>query len=171
MDASNTARENSKHEEHIRKKNIAFLTCEDWMTSKLYTVGPGDSVDRARALLRTHRINQLPVISEGELVGIVTDRDLRGSGLTAAGASAPSKDAGRVTGETPVESVMTHPAIALAPHSTLISAAEVICQQRIGSVPIADGGRPVGIVTRSDILEALVVFGTGRHTRLNLPRA
>ena len=170
MDASNTA-QNVKHEEHFRKKNIAFLTCEEWMTSKLHSVDPSDSVDQARALLRTHRINQLPVVSEDKLIGIVTDRDLRGSGLTAAGASAPSKDTVRVTGETPVESVMTHPAILLAPHSSLISAAEVMHQQRIGSVPITDGGRPVGIVTRSDILEALVVFGTGRHTRLNRPGA
>ncbi len=166
MVASDAAHKDSKHQESTRK-NITFLTCEDWMTSKLYTVGPNDSVDQARALLRTHRINQLPVISEGKLVGIVTDRDLRGPGLTAAGAPIPATDAAKVNGKTLVGSVMTHPAIALAPHSTLINAAEVMRLQRIGSVPITDGGRAVGIVTRSDILEALVVFGTGRHTRLN----
>jgi acetoin utilization protein AcuB len=167
MSASDTARKSLESEEHIRKKNVALLTCEEWMTSKLHTIGPKDSVDQARALLRTHRINQLPVVSEGKLLGIVTDRDLRGPGLTAAGATVPSKNGAKVHGKRLIESVMTHPAIALAPHSTLINAAEVMRQQRIGALPITDGGRPVGIVTRSDILEALVVFGTGRHTRLN----
>jgi acetoin utilization protein AcuB len=167
MDAPDAAHKNPKHEEPARRKNITFLTCQEWMSSKLHIVGPNDTVEQARALLRTHRINQLPVVSEGKLVGIVTDRDLRGPELSAAGASVPAKDAVKVNGKTRIGSVMTHPAIALAPHSTLINAAEVMRQQRIGAVPITDGGRAVGIVTRSDILEALVVFGTGRHTRLS----
>ncbi len=167
MDASNATHKNSKHEEHHRKKSITFLTCEEWMSSKLHTAGPNDSIEQARALLRTHRINQLPVVDDGRLIGIVTDRDLRGPALTAPGAAVTAAGAATVTGKTKIESVMTHPAIALAPHSTLINAAEVMRQQRIGSVPIADDGRLVGIVTRSDILEALVVFGTGRHTRLS----
>jgi CBS domain-containing protein len=167
MNTSDAAHKNSKTEEHIQKKENAFVTCVDWMTSELHTVGPKDSVDQAWALLRTHRINQLPVVGDGMLIGIVTDRDLRGPGLTAVGASVPQKHAAKVNAKTLIESVMTHPAIALAPHSTLINAAEVMLQQRIGAVPIADGGRLVGIITRSDILEALVVYGTGRHTRLD----
>ena len=168
MDLHDTKHKNSKGLEQLGKKRITFLTCEDWMTSKLCTVGPDDSVEHARSLLRTHRINQLPVITEGKLVGIITDRDLRGPGLPAAGAPISSKDSG-VTGDTLVGALMTHPGISLAPHSTLINAAQVMRQQRVGSLPITDHGRLVGIVTRSDILEALVVFGTGRHTRLDHP--
>ena len=48
-----------------------------WMKRALISVKPEDSVLRARELLERHRINQLPVLLDGTLVGIVTDRDLR----------------------------------------------------------------------------------------------
>ena len=49
------------------------LICEDWMARELVTAGPLDSVGRARELLQEHRINQLPIIKDDKLVGIVTD--------------------------------------------------------------------------------------------------
>ena len=49
----------------------------DWMKHPVHTVKPRDSIAHARALLEEHRINQLPVIVNGNVVGIVTDRDLR----------------------------------------------------------------------------------------------
>ena len=53
------------------------MRIEQWMTVNPLTVRPHDSVAHARALLKEHRINQLPVTLNGTLVGIVTDRDLR----------------------------------------------------------------------------------------------
>ena len=47
------------------------------MKYPVVTVTPRDSVRHARGLLEKHRINQLPVVTDGRLVGIVTDRDLR----------------------------------------------------------------------------------------------
>jgi CBS-domain-containing membrane protein len=128
-------------------------TCETWMTPQPYTVAPTDSLDRARKLLKLHRINQLPVVDHGnQLLGIVTDRDLH-------------KRQGRTSADVRVESVMSHPAIAVARHSTLINAAEVMRLSRIGSVPITDGKCLVGIVTRSDILGAFVAFAQGHYRR------
>jgi len=126
-------------------------TCEAWMTPKPYTVSPSDSLDRARNLLMVHAINQLPVVARDRktLLGIVTDRDLR--------------DAKPENGT--VESVMTRPAITLARQSTLLNACEVMRLSRIGSVPIADGEKLAGIITRSDILEAFVAFSQGRYRR------
>jgi CBS domain-containing protein len=96
-------------------------------------------------------INQLPVVARDRktLLGIVTDRDLR--------------DAKPENGT--VESVMTRPAITLARQSTLINACEVMRLSRIGSVPIADGEKLAGIITRSDILEAFVAFSQGHYRR------
>jgi CBS-domain-containing membrane protein len=130
-------------------------TCENWMTPRPYTVVPSDSLNHARRLLKLHRINQLPVVPRGSkiLLGIVTDRDLRD-------AANPSY------ADLSVESVMTRPAITLARHSTLINAAEVMRASRIGSVPITDGEALVGIITRSDILDAFVAFSQGRYRRV-----
>lgn len=129
-------------------------TCETWMTSKLYTVLPSDSLDHARDLLKIHRINQLPVVARDRktLLGIVTDRDLRDAKMPA-------------FADLSVKPVMAQPAITLARHSTLINACEVMRLSRIGSVPITDGETLVGIVTRSDILEAFVAFSHGRYRR------
>ena len=134
-------------------------TCARWMTSHLYTVKPRDSVARARAILEEHRINQLPVVKDGMLVGIVTDRDLRDAVNTVATSAQQAgavERAPQTADEIPVETVMTHHVIALALHSTLTNAAELMRRERIGSVPIIDGQSLVGIVTRSDILQAFV---------------
>ena len=93
------------------------------------------------------------------LVGIVTDRDLRDAINTAAasarvvGTLEPVPQTGK---EIPVDAVMTHHVITLAPHSSIITAAELMRRERIGSVPIVDGQSLVGIVTRTDILQAFV---------------
>jgi acetoin utilization protein AcuB len=133
--------------------------CEQWMTTKVYTVKPSDSVRLARALLRQNRISQPPVVGGGKLLGIVTDHDLRDA---ASSATMP-----RSLEEVSVQTIMSSPAISLSCHSALVNAAEVMRLQRIGSVPIVSGDSLVGIVTRSDILEAFVACANGRYKRVD----
>ena len=139
--------------------------CATWMTRRVYTVAPSDSLEHARELLKLHRINQLPVVgSGGKVLGIVTDRDLRDAVGKTARLSDASERLSHLTDVT-VGSVMSHPAISLASHSTLVNGAEVMRATRIGSVPIVDGDSLVGIITRSDILGAFVAFATGHYRR------
>jgi CBS domain-containing protein len=135
------------------------LTCARWMTSRLHTVKPHDSVARARAILEEHRINQLPVVKDGILVGIVTDRDLRDAANTVATCAylaGTVEPAPQAADEIPVEMVMTQNVITLAPHSSIVTAAELMRRERIGSLPIVDGRSLVGLITRSDILQYFV---------------
>ena len=135
------------------------LICSDWMTAKVQTVKPLDSVAHARALVEERRINQLPVVKNGMLVGIVTDRDLRdamNAVTTSANAAGTVESIPRAPEQIPVEAVMTHNVMILSPHSRVVAAAELMRRQRIGSVPIVDGRELVGIITRSDILKAFV---------------
>ena len=144
------------------------LICERWMTMEVRTVKPLDSVAHARALLEEHRINQLPVVKDGVLIGIVTDRDLRdavNSVTTSAKLAGTFEPVPRTGDEIPVEAVMTRNVITLAPHSTVISAAMVMRRERIGSVPIVEGDRLTGILTRSDILDAFVSRENGGGER------
>ena len=53
------------------------FTCERWMTRRVQTVKPRDSVAHALAILKKHRFNQAPVIDNRKIIGIITDRDLR----------------------------------------------------------------------------------------------
>ena len=154
------------HPSNSRKREP--LTCSRWMTVDVHTVKPLDSVAHARALLEEHRINQLPVVKNGMLVGIVTDRDLRdafSAVTTSAHLAGTVEPVPQAPDEIPVEAVMTHNVITLAPHSTIVTAAELMRHERIGSVPIVDGHTLTGIVTRSDILEAFVWRENGRSER------
>jgi acetoin utilization protein AcuB len=132
--------------------------CEHWMTTKVRTVAPSDAIKHARDLLKRYRINQLPVVVRGKLLGIVTDRDIRSSSGLRYGAATRAADQR-------VQSLMSRPAIALGCHSTLLNAAEVMRRSRIGAVPIVRGETLVGIVTRSDILDAFVGLANGRYYR------
>jgi acetoin utilization protein AcuB len=130
------------------------LICEDWMARELVTAGPLDSVGRARELLQEHRINQLPIIKDDKLVGIATDRDLR-----------TKEYIPQSSYEIPLELVMSRDVITVEPHRALIDAVLVLRRKRIGSVPIVNNGRLVGILTRSDILEAFISEDKGRNER------
>ena len=136
--------------------------CEDRMTRRVHAVRPLDSIEHARELMVTHRLNQLPVLAEGHLVGIVTDRDLRDA-FPSVFDSTPRVPPHRPTANTDpkdirVEEVMTANVLTLQPQDSLIDAARLMRRERIGAVPIVEGQRVVGIITRSHVLEAFVAL-------------
>ena len=122
------------------------------------TVKPLESVLHARELLERHRINQLPVVVDGRLVGIVTDRDLRDvfPSVLDHGRRVrrhPEMDPDRV----PVWDAMSPRVFTLGPDASVPEAAALLRGERIGAVPIVDRDeRLCGILTRSDLLGALI---------------
>jgi acetoin utilization protein AcuB len=136
------------------------------MKHPVYSVRPRDSIAHARQILEEHRINQLPVVVNGEVIGIVTDRDLRDAFPSVFDVSGypdelrkPVHDPEKLR----VEEVMTQAVLTLAPDDPLADAARVMRQERVGAVPVVEGKRLVGILARSDVLEAFVaaVGGSG----------
>ena len=135
------------------------MLIERWMKFAVHTVKPLDSVAHARALLEEHRINQLPVVVNGRLAGIVTDRDLRDAPRAVQIASAEAGDKGTAPTKPeliPVETVMTTNVLTLEPKDSLTRAASLMRQERIGAIPIVENGVLRGIITRSDILDAFL---------------
>ena len=127
-----------------------------WMKPHPHSIKPRDSIHHARQIMEEHRINQLPVVQDGRLVGIVTDRDLRDAFPSVL--ADPTRKAGPDPHHVMVESVMTANVLTLGPGDDIVTAAELMRRERIGAIPIVDGGRLVGIVTRSDLLGALVTI-------------
>jgi len=140
---------------------------QKWMTHPVHTLKPLDSIRHAREIMETHRVNQLPVVVNGHVVGIVTDRDLRDAFPSVFETSRPVKPKKGEPGTNPdtirVQDVMTENVLTLGPNETVATAAQVMRRERIGALPIVDGGRLVGIITRSDVLKAFVEAeeGTG----------
>jgi len=137
------------------------LKIEALMKLPVHTVKPQDSVAHARAILEEHRINQLPVVVNRRLVGIVTDRDLRDAPAAVEVAAAAVAGASRTQAphpeRIPVEAVMTTNVLTLTPADKVEDAARLMRRERIGAIPIVERGALVGIVTRSDILDAFVL--------------
>jgi acetoin utilization protein AcuB len=135
--------------------------CEDRMTRRVHSVRPLDSIQHAREIMVTQRLNQLPVLAEGHLVGIVTDRDLRDAfpSVFESGHLTPHRPVALTDPrEIRVEEVMTTNVLTLAPQDSLIDAARLMRRERVGAIPIVASEHVVGILTRSDILDAFVAL-------------
>jgi len=139
------------------------MEIQQWMKHPVHCVKPLDTIAHAREIMEMHRINQLPVIAGGRLVGIITDRDVRAAypsvfdGPALAGKKArpsPSSNPESVT----VEMVMTPNVLTLSPHDTMPNAARLMRRERVGAVPIVENGKVVGIIARSDVLDAFVAL-------------
>lgn len=138
------------------------MEVERWMKRQVRTVKPLDSIQHAREVMASQRINQLPVVVDGKLVGIVTDRDLRDafpsvfeSGPRGKSRELPANaDPKHIT----VEMVMTPNVLTLEPKSAISEAARLMRQERVGAIPIVENGRLVGILTRSDVLDAFITL-------------
>jgi len=145
------------------------VNIEKWMKRELVCVKPLDSIQHARDLMEARRLNQLPVVVNGKLVGIVTDRNLRDAfpsvfDLSPLGSrrrqSTTAADPDAIT----VEMVMTPHVLTLSPTDSIVEAVRVMRQERIGAIPVVEGGRAVGIITRSDVLDAFVaLLGGGQQ--------
>src|SRR3972149_3646256 len=122
----------------------------DVMTSNPLSVEPNDTIREAEEILNEHEIRQLPVVQGTELVGIITDRDIR------------SFLSGRIFGipeerekamNTKVASVMTSKPVSLSPDDELRDALGLLIEEKVGGIPVVDEGeRLVGIITYVDML-------------------
>jgi CBS domain-containing protein len=122
----------------------------DVMTERPVTVSAEASVTTAARILDELEIRHLPVIDDaGELVGMLSDRDVRGS-LGASGDGALEASAR-------VGDLMTGNVIEALPDDDLADVAELMVDYRIGAVPIVDARRTlVGIVSYVDVLRSII---------------
>jgi acetoin utilization protein AcuB len=132
------------------------LLVRDWMTGNLVTLSPEASVAEALTLCRERRIRHIPIVEEGRLIGIVSDRDLRD-------ASPALGDAERASTlqEIRVGDVMTREVSTTVPQDPIENVAQEMYELKIGSLPVVaeeDEEKLLGIVTSSDVMRALVTL-------------
>ncbi|MBO8163724.1 MAG: CBS domain-containing protein [Brevibacillus sp.] len=132
------------------------MRIEEIMRKRVVTVNTTTTIGEALMLLRGNRIRHLPVLDEGKLVGIVSDRDLR----DALPSTLIRHDDDNEVLKKKVKEIM-HPDVVTAhPLDFIEDAAKMIYDHKVGSLPVVEEGRLVGIVTESDILNRLVeLFG------------
>ncbi|RME74178.1 MAG: CBS domain-containing protein [Planctomycetota bacterium] len=129
-----------------------------WMSRDVVTVQPEDRLIDVFEHMRERRIRHVPVLADGQLVGIVSDRDVRHALPMRTGESGGVEREvfGEALFETPVDKVMTRHPITVGPETTIREAAEIVCREKIGALPVVSGGELVGIVSAEDLLWAFV---------------
>ncbi len=132
------------------------MKVRELMTGGLITAGPDSAVLDARSLMQTKRIRHLLVTNkQGELLGIVTDRDIR-LNLPSQATSLSVWEINHLLTRLTLEKVMTSSVITVGPDREARDAAQLMLEHRIGALPVVDGGALVGIVTETDLLRAFV---------------
>ena len=128
------------------------------MNREVVTIGESDSCYEAVASMQRIKARHLPVVTgDGTLQGIVTDRDLRHHLF----APHVFGDIGQTSVQallkkTPVKQVMSAPVVCVSPESDVGEAAGLMREHRIGSAPVVEAGRLVGILTETDLLRHIV---------------
>jgi acetoin utilization protein AcuB len=125
------------------------------MTENPLTASPDMPLRQAVGLMRERKIRHLPVVEDGgRLVGMLTDRDVRHAALVPALAEHLTWELRRLR-SLRVRDVMTWSVVTTHPDATLTQAGLTMFQRRIGSLPVVEDGRLVGILTETDVLAAL----------------
>jgi acetoin utilization protein AcuB len=129
------------------------MLVRNWMTSSPTTVSPGTSVALARELVVTKRIRHLPVCEGEQLVGIVTDRDIR-TALPSPSAIISVWEARHTLDQLSVGDVMTRSVITITEYAPIGEAVRLMVAHRIGALPVTRDERLVGILSETDLLGA-----------------
>lgn len=124
-----------------------------WMTPAPETIGPEASLQEARRLMDRGDFRHLPVVSGREVVGIISDRDLRSSLPPRSAGSGAAGPGDRLLA---VGSIMCRNPAVVSPNTPVGEAARLLIDLQIGALPVIDEGEIVGIFSQVDGLQALI---------------
>ena len=132
------------------------MLVRNWMSKKVITADVGTTMQQAINLMMDNRISMLPVMDNGELVGIVTDRDLR----RASPSDAALMDVRQILyhmQKLNLEAIMTRDPITVPIDYTMEETAQVLLNKKISGCPVVDeGGKIRGIITKNDLFKAII---------------
>ncbi len=148
------------------------MLVREWMTPDPQTVNASTPVMEAMQRLREGGFRRLPVVQNGKLIGIVTDRDLK--------EATPSKattlsiyELNYLLSKLVVKDVMRSPVITVRVDDPIEQAALLMEEHRISGLPVLENGNLVGILTITDLMRALVSFLAlregGKRVTVELP--
>lgn len=130
------------------------LKVNDIMTREIKTLGRNDTLDIARDVMAFGRIRHLPVLDDGKVVGVVSQRDLFSAGLVAA-LGYGSRTQTTLLKTVSVKEVMSEPPITVSPEVRVTKAARLMMEKKIGCLPVVEGETLVGLVTETDLLRLI----------------
>lgn len=139
------------------------MVVEDIMTRDPVTVDSESPISEALRILHELEVRHLPVVDNGELVGMVSDRDLKPSEIKALEGAVELEDSDSPPDpmSLPVASVMTGGVVSVTPEDEVTDVIDLMLEHKVGAVPVVErhGDTLVGIVSYIDVLrEARELF-------------
>ena len=130
----------------------------NWMTKDVISVDVNDSMQDAARLIRKHTIKRLPVMENGKLVGIITDRDLKRASASDV-TTLEIHELLFLISEIKISDIMTKDPITIPLDYTIDEAAQILLEHKLSGAPVVDDeGQVAGIITQTDIFRVLVLF-------------
>jgi CBS domain-containing protein len=127
------------------------MRVRELMSARVTSLRQDDTLDIADGVMCMGRIRHLPVVDEGTVVGVVSQRDLFRSALGTAlafGIRGPQE----LMRSLDVRDVMSAPAVTVGPDASVQEAARDMAEKKIGCLPVVEKGKLVGILAETDIL-------------------
>jgi CBS domain-containing membrane protein len=139
----------------MAQKLRTAVTVRDLMTQNPTTLDLNETLDLAESIMNLGRIRHLPVIEDGRIVGIVSQRDLfRSALITALGFGRKTTDT--LIKTIKIKEIMTKKVVTISPEANIKDAARLMIDKKIGCLPVVEGDWLVGIVTETDMLRYVV---------------
>ncbi len=130
------------------------MKVSDCMTREVQTLGEEQSLREALGLQQRHKIRHIPVVADGRIVGILTDRDLkRASPSLLSGIDQKQYD--ELLETIRVGQIMTRNPHTVTPATPLKDVAKILIDRKFGALPVIEKNLLVGIITENDLLRAL----------------
>jgi CBS domain-containing protein len=141
-------------ERSARMKTDKAETVRKIMMGSPVTLTPDDTLDLANNVISLGRIRHIPVVENGKLVGLLSERDLIGAAANRIfGLNQKSKSALLKTES--VKSIMKKRLVTVTPDTPIRDAARLMADKKIGCVPVISEGALVGLVTTTNVLRYL----------------
>ena len=140
------------------------MLIKEYMTPDPIVVDENISIIEAAEKMKKNNVRRFPVLRDGKLVGIITDRDLRSAGPSQVVSFDESErklmpELHSMLANITVDIVMARDVITVALEQSIVMAASLMLKHRISGMPVVDpSGKIVGIITEGDIFKALVDF-------------
>lgn len=130
------------------------MLVKDHMTTDLMVLKRTETVKKAQNIFENNSFRHLPIVEEGHVLGIISDRDINRS--IAISASVSDMCGIEMDADLKVESIMTKDYLSIAPDAPLKEAGRIMMERKIGCLPVIEKDKLVGIITETDILKKFI---------------
>ncbi|MDH3521619.1 MAG: CBS domain-containing protein [Myxococcales bacterium] len=135
----------------LGKDRLGDARVRDVMSEKIVTISADERLSTVEDIMTLGQVRHMPVVRAGKLVGVVSERDLLRASLS--NLSAFGNEQRRAFLQAvEIKRVMATPPIVIAADASVVEAAAMMADEKIGCLPVLDGDKLVGMLTETDIL-------------------